>query len=248
MTANEATELRIICADLDARPLFWTGEDGERLGFEPEVGVLLGEVVGRPVRWVFSSWADFVPTLNAGKGDAILCGQGITEQRRRLVDFTRPYAVFDESVLTRADSTVSGPDGPDGLAGRRVGAIAGSTNMALAETFKDVELVPFAGSSDDVLGDMVAALRLGEIDAFVDDDVALVPLAEQPDLRIAFTVPTRNAWGISVAKGDDGLLAALDAALAEVVWDGRLEAVWKRWMPDLAYPFAGVPAPDGGGA
>lgn len=235
MSVENSRELRIICADLPAPPLFWTDEEGERQGFEPEVGLLLGEVLGRPVRWVFTSWADFVPTLNAGAGDAILCGQGITEQRKLLVDFTAPYAVFDESVLTRADS---GATGPQGLAGGRVGAIAGSTNMALAETFPDVEPVPFAGASDDVLGDMVAALRAGEIDAFVDDDVALVPLAEQPDLRIAFTVLTRNAWGIGVAKSDPDLLAALDTALEAVVHDGRLEALWKRWMPELAYPFA----------
>ncbi|MDX3839741.1 substrate-binding periplasmic protein [Streptomyces europaeiscabiei] len=243
MTATTSGELRIICADLDARPLFWTGEAGQRHGFEPEVGELLGEVLRRPVRWVFTSWVDFVPALNAGTGDAILCGQGITEQRRQLVDFTRPYAVFDESVLTRSGSTATQPKG---LARSKVGASAGSTNMALAETFPDVELVPFAGAGDDVLGDMVAALRLGEIDAFVDDDVALVPLAEQPDLRIAFTVPTRNAWGIGVAKDNGELLAALDTAVEAVTQDGRLEAVWKRWMPELAYLIAG--AADGGEA
>lgn len=232
------TTLRIICADLDARPLFWTGDDGERRGYEPDVARLLGKVLGRPVAWIYRPWADFVPALDRGEGDAILCGQGITEYRARFVDFTDPYAVFDESVLTRADSTVTAADE---LCGLRVAAIANSTNMALAETFSGVELVPFDGASDDILGEMIAALLEGKVDAVVDDDVALVPPADRADLRIAFTVATRNHWGISVRKGDAHLAGELNAALAAVVADGRLAEVWRRWMPELACPFA----PDG---
>ncbi len=227
-------EIRIICADLDARPLFHTGDDGDRYGYEPDVARLLGEVLGKPVRWVFRQWADFVPALDRGEGDAILCGQGITEHRKNFVDFTDPYAVFDESVLTRADSTITGPEQ---LAGLRVGAIANSTNMALAETFEGAETVPFDGVSDDILGEMVAALRTGKIDAVVDDDVALVPLADQQDLNLAFTVPTRNMWGISVAKGDEVLRGELNGALRTVIADGRLARVWRAWLPELACPF-----------
>ncbi|MBE8515952.1 transporter substrate-binding domain-containing protein [Amycolatopsis sp. H6(2020)] len=231
------SDLRVICADLDARPLFWTEQD-ERLGYEPDVARLLGYVLGRPVRWVYRSWADFVPALDRGDGDVILCGQGITDHRKQFVDFTEPYAVFDESILTRAGSGIAGREQ---LRGLRVGAIANSTNIALAETFDGVELVPFEGASDDVLGDMVRALVEGEVDAVVDDDVALVPLADRPDLEIAFTVATRNKWGISVGKGADPLREELNEALRAVSGDDRLAAVWRKWLPQLAYPFAEQP-------
>ena len=60
------------------------------------------------------------------------CGQGITAARRELADFSRPYAIFDESLVVRADNPSASPYE---LQGQRIGAIAGSTNLALAETF-----------------------------------------------------------------------------------------------------------------
>ncbi|MEA2180524.1 MAG: polar amino acid transport system substrate-binding protein [Solirubrobacteraceae bacterium] len=226
--------LRLICMDADAMPLFGPMRGGARPGYEPEVAELLAAVLGRPLVWVLSPWAGFADALDAGAGDAVLCGQGITDARRERVDFTRPYAVFDESVIVRAGSGIASAAD---LAGRRVGAIAGSTNMALAETFAGAERVPFGGATDDVFGEMLDALRDGGVDAVVDDDVALLPLAGDPAFDIAFTVATRNEWGLAVAKARPAWRDELDGALSTLVADGRLETAWTRWMPELAFPF-----------
>lgn len=230
-----AEALRLVCIDADAMPLFGKSRDGVRAGYEPAAAALVADVLGKPLEWVFSPWVEMVDAIDGGKGDAIWCGQGITDERRRRVDFTRPYAVFDESLLVRAGSGIASPDD---LAGRRIGAIAGSTNMALAETFKGAELVPFGGETDDVFGEMIDALRAGEVDGVVDDDVAFLALAADPAFEIAFTVPSRNEWGVAVAKARPEMRDALDRALAEVIDDGRLEACWERWLPQLDYPFA----------
>jgi polar amino acid transport system substrate-binding protein len=227
--------LRVICVDCHAPPLILEFKDGRREGYEPAAIALVAEELGRPVEWVFRPWAEMVPTLNAHDGDAIWCGQGITDERRLAVDFTRPYAVFDEMVAVRAGSGIRSPED---LRGLRVGAIAHSTNMALAETFPAIVAVAFDGSSDDIFGEMVGALRSGEIDALVDDDVVTAPLGDEHDLEIAFTVPTRNRWGVAVAKDRPETRDAIDGALAAVIADGRLEAAWQRWMPHLDYPFA----------
>lgn len=226
--------LRVICADLPAPPLFWRDDQGHRHGYEADVARLLSRKLGGNADFVYRQWGDFYPTLEADEGDILLCGQGISEYRKSLADFTAPYAVFDESIMVLRNSPIhSAAD----LKGRRVGAIDKSLNMALAETFEGATLVAFAGDTDDVMGDMVEALRRGEIDAFVDDDVALVPLAEEKDLAIAFTEETRNAWGIAVKKGQSERLKRIENALADVKASGELEALWQKWMPTLKYPF-----------
>jgi polar amino acid transport system substrate-binding protein len=227
--------LRLICVDLPAPPLFdKAAPDGTRSGYEPSAAEAVAAKLGRSVQWVITTWSDMIPALNDGRGDAIWCGQGVTEARAAVVDFTRPYAIFDESALVRSDAGIAGPSN---LSGLRVAAIAGSTNMALAETFPGAVTVAFDGATDDVFGDMVSALRAGEVDAVVDDDVALVPLGDQSDLKVAFTVATRNRWGVAVAKSNQGLRNELDAALQEAIDDGSLERVWKRWMPGLPFPL-----------
>jgi polar amino acid transport system substrate-binding protein len=109
--------------------------------------------------------------------------------------------------------------------------------MALAETFDGAELVPFGGKGDDVFGEMVDALRTGEVDGVVDDDVAFLALAEDPDFEIAFTLPTRNEWGVAVSKARPEMRDQLDDALGEIIEDGRLAECWESWLPGLAYPF-----------
>jgi len=236
--------LRFACIDSDAPPLFLRADPVKgRRGYEPAVGELIAAELGRPLEWVYLPWAEMIPAAQSHKVDAVLCGQGITEARLRLVDFTRPYAIFHESVLVRRGDPVRSPED---LRGRKVAAIAGSTNMALAETFEGAIIVPFGGDTDDVFGDMLNALKAGEVDAVVDDDVVFVPLGEHPDFELAFTVKTGNRWGIGVAKDRPDVLAELDGALARVIADGRLAAAWAEWIPTLEYPFADATRPEGG--
>ncbi|NBM19496.1 ABC transporter substrate-binding protein [Streptomyces sp. GC420] len=233
--------LRLACIDSEAAPLFHlSGPDGSRRGYEPAVGELIAAELGRRLEWVYLPWAEMIPAVRRGEADAVLCGQGITPDRSALVDFTRPYAVFHESVLVRRGDAVNGPED---LRGRRVAAIAGSTNMALARTFTGALPVSFGGGSDDVFAEMLAALRAGEVDAVVDDDVVFVPLGEDPDFTLAFTVRTGNRWALGVAKDRPDTLAALDGALGRVTADGRLAGAWAEWLPALEYPFGGAGAP-----
>ena len=231
-----ADPVRFVCIDADAMPLFGKSRGGVREGYEPAAAALIAEALGRPLEWVFKPWVEMVDAVDAGEGDAIWCGQTITAERARRVDFTRPYAVFDESLLVRAGT---GMRSPEELEGKRIGAIAGSTNMTLAETFEGAELVSFGGESDDVFGEMIEALRAGKVDGIVDDDVAFLVLTEEPDLEIAFTVPTRNEWGVAVSKTRPDMRDELDGALAGVIESGRLAECWERWLPGLSYPFGG---------
>lgn len=227
--------LRLACIDSEAPPLFHRADaSGTRSGYEPEVGALLAAELGLALEWVFLPWAEMIPAVRRGAADAVLCGQGVTEERAALVAFTRPYAIFHESVLVRRDDPSTGPAD---LAGRRVAAIAGSTNLALALTFDGIEPVPFDGGTADVFGDMLAALHSGEVDAVVDDDVVFVPLNSDPSFRLAFTVRTGNRWSLAVAKDRPDLLTALDGALSRLTTDGRLATAWNKWIPSLPYPF-----------
>ena len=225
--------LVLACADIEAPPLFRrSGGRQQREGFEPDVGRATAAALGRPLRWRFLPWAEMLTAVVDGAVDGVLCGQGISPERLAVVDFTLPYAIFDESVVVRGGSGISSPAH---LRGRRVAAIAGSVNLTLAHTFAGAHPVPFAGDSVDVFGEMIAALRAGSVDAVVDDDVALIPLAGDADLELAFTVATRNRWGIAVSKQRPELRGHLDHAITTITSDGTLERIWRRWMPDLPY-------------
>jgi ABC-type amino acid transport substrate-binding protein len=214
-----------------APPLFWTEPDGVRHGYEPAAAQAVADALGLELRWIFRQWADFERALAEGECDGIWCGSAITAERELRMLYSEPYAVFDESVVVRAGDAVGAMKD---LRGRRVGAIAGSTNLALAATFPGVDCVPFDGVSDDVFGDMLRALLIGDVDAVVDDDVAFIGIERtHPGIRVAFTIATRNRWGCALRLGDDELKQALDEGIAEA----DLAAVWSSWLPSLSYPL-----------
>jgi polar amino acid transport system substrate-binding protein len=226
--------LTLACAEMDARPLFWNDPDGTRYGYEPEAAAAVAARMGLGLRWEFRIWSAFRAALEAGEVDAIWCGSAITPERRAVFDYSRPYAVFGEGVLVRRGEGIAGPAD---LRGLRVGAIAASTNMALAESWPGVgELVEFDGSSDDVFAEMVAALRARRIDALVDDEPAFGAF-DEGDLELGFVVATENAWGAALRPGSDALRAALDEAIAAVVADGTLAGIWSRWFPRTRFPL-----------
>jgi ABC-type amino acid transport substrate-binding protein len=226
--------LTLICADLDARPLFWTEADRSRHGYEPEAARAVARAMGLSVQWEFRRWADFVPSLERREADAIWCGCGITPAREKLFTFTQPYAIFDEAALIRRGEPIRSPAD---LAGRRIGAIAGSTNMALAEHWPGVERIGFDGTSSDVFGEMVQALRDGKIDAVIDDEPAFGGCVDSGEFDIAFVVETRIKWGAAMRLGDQSLAAAVNDGIDVAVRCGELASIWDRWFAPKVFPL-----------
>jgi polar amino acid transport system substrate-binding protein len=187
---------------MDARPLFWTTSFGGRDGLEPAAARLASEHAGLGLAWEFRRWDRFRSALEVGEVDVIWCGSAITEERRTVFDYSRPYAAFDEAVLVLSGSPIHSLAD---LRGARVGAIVASTNMRLAETFGAAELVAFDGSSNDVFAEMIDAVRSGLIDAFVDDEPAFAARSRaassasptSPRRRIAGEQPAARATGWS---------------------------------------------------
>lgn len=231
--------LTLCCADMDAMPLFRTLPGGGREGYEPAAAALVAERLGLELRWAFHRWDRFRAALEAGTVDAIWCGSAITEERRAVFSYSQPYGAFDEAVLVRADSGIGSARD---LAGRSIGAIAGSTNMRLAESLGAAELVGFDGTSDDVFAEMVEAVRSGRLDAMVDDEPAFGSVTADGELAIAHVAPTQNPWGAACRLGDERTVALIDRGIGLAREDGSLAAGWRRFMGTRAVPAAILPA------
>ena len=223
--------LKFICADLDARPLFWT-EDNKRFGFEPEVAQAIAKEMGEELRWVFLKWADFSTYLLSGKADAIMCGSAITPEREKQFLYSKPYAYFNESVLIRSEDHY---EKPKDFQGKILGAIHESTNMALAQQWKGCQYRAFDGTSDNVFKEMIDALSNGEIDGVVDDEPAFGGTIQDPKFKIAFTVETKNAWGIAMQKDNFPLKEKIDRALNKIYQNSMHQEIWNNNF-NISYP------------
>ena len=205
------------------------------MGYEPELARAICQHLGLTPIWHNLPMAEFYTCMETGNYDVIWFNQAITAERQQYVTFTQPYGLFDESVLVKTSSIVSSPEE---LTDQRVGGLADSTNIALVENFPGAIAVPYPGS-DQVLPEMLAALRAGDIDALIDDElVLLVAEAEDPNLRMAFSLSTQAQFAIGVAKDRSELSEKLDNALSALIEDGTLAELWKKWIPWKPFPFS----------
>jgi polar amino acid transport system substrate-binding protein len=231
-------ELRLACSAIDARPLFWN-EGAKRLGYEPAAAEAVAEALGLDVVWVTTGWDDRWGAVMRGDADAVWCGMAITEERARMMDFSQPYARFDESLLMRRGECVADANTTAGL---RIGVPAGSTNEALARTWPGAVVVPFSGHAD-VFDAMIEAVVRREIDGFVDDEPALRPLAARDErFEVAFTIPTHQMWGAAMRPGSGPLRALFDRGIEHALASGTLARQWERHLPFLDFPLASTPS------
>lgn len=216
--------LKFICADLDARPLFWT-EKQKRFGFEPELAQAIAKEMEEELQWVFLKWADFSTYLLSGKADAIMCGSAITPEREKQFLYSKPYAYFNESVLIRSEDHYKKPED---FEGKILGAIHESTNMALAQKWKGCQYRAFDGTSDNVFKEMIDALSNREVDGVVDDEPAFGGTIQDPKFKVAFTVETKNAWGVAIQKDNFSLKEKIDKALNNIHQNRIHKEIWLK--------------------
>ena len=226
-------QLTIGASNFDARPMTYV-EDGQRLGYEPDVARAMCAKLGLEPVWLNLPMAEFYTTLQAKTCDIVWFNQAITPERQQHSQFTRPYGLFNEAIIVRADD---GIESAADLVGRKMAGLADSTNVELGQQFEGVELIPFPGT-DKVLQEMLAALRAGEVDAVVDDELVLITAAEaDPTLRIALTVETRHPFAIALRPESTDLLAVLNQTLDQLAADGTLQQLWEQWIPWQPFPF-----------
>lgn len=235
---KEAGYLNIVASDFNARPMSYLDKAGHRTGYEPELARIVCDRLSLIPKWHNLPMQDFYTSLNHQKDtpyDVIWFNQAITAERQTKVSFTQPYGLFDEAVLVKKSSPASNPAQ---LAGQRVGGLAESTNIALVKEFPGAKAVPYPGS-DKVLPEMLAALRAGEIDALIDDELVLIVAAEEDEnLRLAFSLRTKAPFAVGVSKTQSALLSQLDTTLSELVADGTLTQLWEKWIPWKPFPFS----------
>ncbi|MFM1770407.1 MAG: hypothetical protein RJA22_2936 [Verrucomicrobiota bacterium] len=113
----------------------------------------------------------------------------------------------------------------------RIGVMTGSTGEAITKArFPHAHVKSF----DDIM-DAVAALKSGQLDAFVTGWPAATQVGKKnPDLRL---LPERLAdedTAVALRQEDKQLLAEVDALITRFKADGTLESMRRRWFkPDL---------------
>ncbi|MBL8349477.1 MAG: amino acid ABC transporter substrate-binding protein [Burkholderiaceae bacterium] len=198
---------------------------GARLtGFEVEVAEAVAAKMALKVEWKALSFDALLTGLRQDRWDMVIASHGITEERAKAVTFTDPHYCSGGVIIARDGAIKTAAD----LAGKVVSVQTGTTyleNVRKVSAVKEVKNFP-----QDT--DARAALVSGRVDAWVTDRfVALNSLVANPGAGMKmgdFLFVERIAS--AVAKGNAGLAAEVNKALAAILADGSYAAISKKWF------------------
>ncbi len=228
---------------------------GKISGFEPELMDILCQRMKITCNISVQNWDGMIASLNAGKFDVLMDAVVITDDRKKVMAFSIPYARTPASFVALDAKLLPGEPGPaheitlgtdekqiadaieglrKALKGKTIGIASGTIYTPFIDDhFKDVATIREYNASADTILD----LQAGRIDVAFDDVTFLDSLKAKPENKdLAYTGPQIGGpiWGEGEALGfrqaDADLKAKFDAALKEALADGTVKKLSEKWF------------------
>ena len=235
----------------------WNNIDasGNLVGFEIELAKDLCTRMKVDCEIVPQKWRGIIKGLNAGKYDAIMAAMSITEDRKKLVKFSRNYAGTPNVFVVRKDHPLA--NFRSDLKQLTLDDISPTEQAALDAIFKAFKgkiigvqvATTHAKFADRYLGDH-AEIRIydfqhtidlelyqGRLDAVIGDFAYWLPLIKSEqgqDYKIIGPHMTGGPFGegigVAVRKKDEDLAARFSRAIDEAIEDGTLKKLAINWF------------------
>lgn len=215
----------VIATEGNWSPWTYHDENDVLTGLDIEIGKLIAEGLGVKPVFEEAPWDSLLAGVKAGRFDIVCNGVGYTEERAESYNFTDPY-VYTNKVLVVAESNEDIKTVED-LKGRSTANSASSTYAALAESYGAI-LTPV-----DTLGETVALLEQGRVDATINAQVSIADyLKEHPEAKIKVVqVLAGDPVAYPVAKeGTESLVEAINEILKAAREDGRLSEISMKFF------------------
>lgn len=222
-----------VCTHLPYEP-FQYQQNGKIVGFDVDLMDLVAKklgvkqtIVNTPFETIETGQA-----MNTGKCDIAAAGMTITDERKKVIDFSDPYFDATQALLVKKGA---GYDSLESLDGKTLGVQVGTTGE---EYVKDN--AP-DGVNVKVFEDLaleLEAVKTGSVDAAVNDNSVLYDYVdENPDTEVTKEFDTGEQYGFGVAKDqNDKLLDVVNDTLAKAFDDGTYDKLFKKYFPSAEVP------------
>jgi polar amino acid transport system substrate-binding protein len=208
-------------------PIWWNGDTPEAIRDGMEY-CMAAEIAWRAgydkMEVVNVGWDPLVAGQTSGY-DLTLSQVSITEDRKKVVDFSIPYFYSDIGVLTRADAPVDATT----VKTAKIGLQQATTGAAFATEklgLTNVQIYPDQG-------DMFTALRAGQIDAALTD--TSITLAEEKSTEgkslVVGQYKTGETYGAIYEKGSANA-ATIDKIIQSMIDDGTMKKLGGKYLAE----------------
>ncbi len=211
-------------------PYEMTTDDGSGYeGIDVEIATAIAEKLGLELVVDDMDFTSVVTSVQTGKDDIAMAGLTVNEERKQNIDFTTTYATGVQVVIVPEDSDITSIDD---LEGKMIGTQEGTTGYIYCSDtpenagYGEENVIAYTNGAT-----AVQALLAGSVDCVViDNEPAKAFVAANEGLMILDTEFVVEEYAIGVSKDNPDLLAAVNAALEELIADGTVQAIIDKYI------------------
>ncbi|MGV6875670.1 transporter substrate-binding domain-containing protein [Pseudochelatococcus sp. B33] len=217
----------IIGVDVSHPPYGYLDSAAKEAGSDVETAQLLADDLGVKLQLVPVSGANRVPFLLSNKVDAIIASFSITEERKKVIDYSRPYGVVPV-VITAPDG--EGIAEPKDLAGKAIAVARGTTaDIELTRTVKEAAVSANIVRYEDE-ATTNTAIATGQQRVFAAALSTANSVAEQnPNRGLKVRIEmAAYPMAIGLRKNEPELREAFDEWVLANLKNGKLNAIYEK--------------------
>ncbi|MCF6515895.1 transporter substrate-binding domain-containing protein [Lactobacillus sp. S2-2] len=207
-------------------------KNGKTEGFDIDIAkAITKKMFGKDAKaeFVATTAKTKVPLLKNNSIDAVAATMTITPERKKILDFTKPYFGAGQSILVKKGSSIKGINDLN-KKGTQVMAVKGTTAVdnihKYAPKAKVLELDDYAQA--------FSALKSGQGIAMTTDNGILFGIAkENPNYQVVGGAFTNEPYGLAVDKGQTEMRDHMNKALDEIKADGTYTKLVKKWFGSI---------------
>lgn len=199
---------------------------GQVVGFDVDVVNAICAKINCQAEFVTTGWDGIFAALDQGSFDLVASGVSITDERKKAMDFSNPYLVNSQAILTRVDGQDLTID-QFKSEGRKLSAQANTTDAQVAEEAVGKENVV----AYDTFSAAIIALRNKDVDGVVINGANAAAYEREfaGELVTAIKDLQSDPIGLVFRKGDENVAAfneGIDAIKADGTLDKLVEKYW----------------------
>jgi polar amino acid transport system substrate-binding protein len=201
-------------------------ENGKRTGFDVDLVEAIGKKLGKPVEWVDIDFKGLIPGLVSHRFDMAVSAIYITDERKKVVDFTEPYYAGGLVAMVKDGSSIRKLSDLDG---KKVTVQVGTKSVGfLQEHYPKVQRVEVEKNQE-----MFNLVDIGRADAAVTGKPAAYQYVRtRPGLHVLPEQLTTEEYGMALRKDEPELTKAVNGAIAQLKADGTYAAIVNKWFPN----------------
>lgn len=211
-------------------PYNFMNDKNEVDGFDADMAKEVAKRIGVKAEFITNDWSSMIGGLEKGKFDIVISQMAITDERKKTMDFSKPYIKNEVNVIVKNDNTTI--KSVDDFKGKKIGVGLGTNDE---KYLRDV-VMPKVGKFEIVTyNDVITTLldlNTGRIDATVNNLFAIKPVVDKNNLKIKAVGDAIKAdfAGMAMRKENPEFLAAVDKALEDMKADGTYKTIFMKWF------------------